>query len=210
MQLVSVNTGREESIRNGKKTASSGIFKRPAAGPVEITPLGLKGDTIVDTDNHGGPDQAVYVYGMEDYAFWQTALGRDLLPGTFGENLTINGLESALFNIGDRLVIGPVTLEVTAPRIPCGTLAARMDDPQFLKRFRQAGRPGLYCRVIQTGMVQAGDQVTRVPYSGEKISVLELVHSFYEPDLDETELRRLLATPIGMRARIALESRISR
>jgi MOSC domain-containing protein YiiM len=68
------------------------------------------------------------------------------VPGAFGENLTIGTLESALFRIGDRLHIGEVILEVTAPRIPCDTFATRMGDPTFIKRFRKAGRPELYCR----------------------------------------------------------------
>jgi MOSC domain-containing protein YiiM len=33
-------------------------------------------------------------------------LGQELAPGTFGENLTISGLESAPVSIGDLLHIG--------------------------------------------------------------------------------------------------------
>ena len=76
---------------------------------------------------------------------------KDVVPGTFGENLTISELESAKFNIGDMLHIGDVTLQVTAPRIPCSTFAARMGDPHWAKKFRQAERPGLYCRVFEGG-----------------------------------------------------------
>jgi MOSC domain-containing protein YiiM len=52
-----------------------------------------------------------------------------------------------------------VVLEVTAPRIPCATLAARMGDPQFVKKYRRAERPGLYCRVIREGNLQTGNEV---------------------------------------------------
>ncbi len=72
----------------------------------------------------------------------QESWARNCVPGTFGENLTISGLESATFNIGDMLHIGDVTLQVTAPRIPCSTFAARMNDPHWMKKFRQAERPG--------------------------------------------------------------------
>ena len=71
---------------------------------------------------------------------------RTLAPGAFGENLTISTLESTLFRIGDRLHMGEVILEVTATRIPCDTFATRMGAPMLIKRFRKAGRPGLYCR----------------------------------------------------------------
>ena len=124
MELISVNIGRAEPIKKAKKSGVTGIFKRPLQAGGHIGPEGLDGDVIVDTESHGGPDQAVYVYGTNDYAWWSAALGRDLEPGTFGENLTIGGLESAQFNIGDRLQLGDVILEVTAPRIPCSTLAA--------------------------------------------------------------------------------------
>jgi MOSC domain-containing protein YiiM len=62
---------------------------------------------------------------------------------TFGENLTVSELESAALNIGDLLHIGAVTLQVTSPCIPCGTLAGRMEIPTFVKQFRFAKRPGL-------------------------------------------------------------------
>jgi MOSC domain-containing protein YiiM len=210
MQLVSVNVGQEQCIHNGKKTETSGIFKQPVVERVEITPLGLKGDTIIDTQHHGGPDQAVYVYGGADYDYWSGALGKVVLPGTFGDNLTISDLESAKFLIGDHLVIGPVILEVTCPRIPCATLAARMADPQFVKRFRYAERPGLYCRVIQAGLVQTGAAVTWEHYTGEAVLALELFRSFYEPQLSEAVLRHQLAAPIAVRARIEKETQLSK
>ena len=106
MRLLSVNTGRELSIRNAKRSGVTGIFKQPADGPVEVTENGLAGDTVCDAENHGGPDQAVYVFGAPDYAWWSGNLDRDLPPGTFGENLTILGLESAEVRIGDRLRVG--------------------------------------------------------------------------------------------------------
>ena len=143
MRLVSVNVGREQALSHAKASGKTGIFKRSVDTPVPVTALGLEDDTICDTENHGGADQAVYVYGAPDYRWWSEELGRDLTPGTFGENLTVADLESADLTIGDRLHIGRVVLEVTAPRIPCVTLARRMEDPAFLKRFRAAERPGV-------------------------------------------------------------------
>ena len=151
MHVLSVNIGSVQTMHNAKASGKTGIYKQPVAGPVRITINGLPGDSIVSTKHHGGPDQAVYVYGGADYAWWSSELGRALAPGTFGENLTISDLASAGLAIGDRLHIGAVILEVTAPRIPCGTLAQRMGDPGFVKRFRAAERPGVYCRVVREG-----------------------------------------------------------
>ena len=179
MHLLSINIGKEQAIKNGGKSGTTGIFKKPVAGPVEITPEGVTGDAIIDRANHGGPDQAVYIFGGADYDWWSTELGQELAPGTFGENLTISELASAPLHIGDRLQVGAVLLEITWPRIPCVTLAARMGDPTFVKRFRRAERPGVYCRVITSGAVNAGDPVTLLPFTGESDTIVENFRQFY-------------------------------
>lgn len=204
VNLISVNIGKAQAI--GAKSGQTGIFKRHQEGPVQVNADGLTGDAICDTENHGGVDQAVYVFGLPDYAWWSEALGYDLAPGTFGENLTVSELESATFNIGDRLQVGEVVLEVTAPRIPCVTLATRMGDPAFAKRFRHAERPGVYCRVIEEGKVQAGDSVTLEPYTGETLSALEMFRDFYKANLSEATIRRHLAAPIAVRDRVEKEA----
>jgi len=206
VRLLSVNIGQAQAVR--AKSGRTGIYKRPADGPVRVTRDGLLGDTVCDTENHGGVDQAVYVYGTLDYAWWSETLGRELAPGTFGENLTVSGLESAGLRIGDRLRVGTAVLEVTAPRIPCVTLAVRMEDPAFVKRFRRAERPGVYCRVIQEGYVEVGDTVALHPYEGETLGALEMFRDFFKPELDEATIRRHLAAPIAVRDRTEKEAQL--
>ena len=208
MQLLSINLGQERTFRHKHKTYVSGIYKEPVNGPVQINTLGLDGDVIKDSKHHGGVDQAVYIYGGADYDWWTIELGRELAPGTFGENLTISGLESADFQIGDRLEIGEVFLEVTAPRIPCGTLAARMGDSGFAKKFRRAERPGLYCRVIQTGQVEAAQEVTVKRYKDEPVSILDVYRDYYEPNESEAGLQKFLAAPIDIRTRKDMEAKL--
>ena len=208
MQLISVNIGQKNNLLNGDRLESTGIFKIVTSVPVLVTELGLEDDYICDTENHGGPDQAVYVYGSTDYAWWSRELGRELEPGTFGENLTISDLESADFSIGDRLLFREVILEVSAPRIPCGTLAARMGDRLFIRRYRQAERPGLYCRVIRPGTLQVGENVSLERIEGESVSVLEMFRGYYEKDKSEAMLRRQLNAPIAIRSRIDLEAEL--
>jgi MOSC domain-containing protein YiiM len=208
MQLVSVNIGQVRPIQGAKSSGVTGIFKEPADAPVLVTAAGLEGDAVCDKESHGGVDQAVYVYGAADYAWWSATLGLELGPGTFGDNLTIGELKSAHYNIGDRLRIGAVVLEVTAPRIPCATLAARMGDPAFVKRFRAAERPGLYCRVIQEGTLQAGDPVTVERYAGPTISAIDMFRMYYAPHLEEAAIRRQLAAPIAIRSRVELEAQL--
>jgi MOSC domain-containing protein YiiM len=205
LKLNSVNLGQERILERKDRLEKTGIFKVSTPVAVKVTRLGLKGDVIVSKKHHGGPDQAVYIYGGTDYEWWANELGTELAPGTFGENLTISQLESAQFNVGDLLHIQDVTLQVTAPRVPCGTFAARMEDPGWVKRFRHAERPGLYCRVLQEGFVRAGDPVSVEATRVETISILEMYREYYNRDKSEETIRRHLRAPIAIRARRDLE-----
>jgi MOSC domain-containing protein YiiM len=209
MELISVNIGSKRTQPKGDEIETTGIYKLPTREPVQIKSLGIAEDFICDQKNHGGPDQAIYVYGAADYSWWSKELGREIEAGTFGENLTVSELESAQVNIGDRLHVGSVILEVTAPRIPCSTLAARMKDPQFVKHYRRAERPGLYCRVIQEGMVKVGDQVSIEKPADKSLSIGQAFRDYYEK-LDADSIRRYLNLPIAVRWRIDLEEDLAK
>ncbi len=208
MNLISVNLGQERTLQRKGRVEQTGIFKFPTNEAVRVTKLGLQGDVIFSKKDHGGPDQAVYVYGAADYEWWSKELGREIASGTFGENLTISELESARFNVGDYLHIGEITLQVSAPRIPCRTFAARMDDSQWVKRFRHAERPGLYCRVIREGFLKTGEIVLVESYTDETISILQMFRDFYEKDKSQETLYRHLNAPIAIRARRDLEKEL--
>jgi len=209
MKLTSINIGQKQTLQNGDKFEITGIYKLPVHESVRITSLGIKEDFVGNAKHHGGPDQAIYVYGMTDYEWWSTELGRTIEAGTFGENLTISELESAKFNIGDYLYVGAVTLQVAAPRIPCSTFAKRMEYPKFVKRFRAAERPGLYCRVIKEGTATAGDEVRVEAYTGETISLVQMYRDYYEKNKSRETLERHLAAPISTRARVELEAQLN-
>jgi MOSC domain-containing protein YiiM len=220
MHVSSVNLAAAPSeLRIGSRPTRTGIYKVPASGPVEIGPLGLAGDTIWAKKHHGGPDQAVYVYGEDEYAWWERELERELAPGTFGENLTVAGLASAKAIVGDRLHIGAnlgsdptfaaVVLEVTCGRIPCGTLTARMGIRAFAQRFRKAARPGLYCRVISPGTVRAGDAVRYETTRQCTLGVVEFAELFYAEELTREQLERVLAAPICERGRREHEAQLA-
>ncbi len=201
MELLSVNIGTKQTQPKGDQWEITGIYKRPTREAVQISALGIREDIICDQKNHGGPDQAIYIYGQPDYGWWSAELGKRLEPGTFGENLTISGLQSADFHIGDRLQVGSVLLEITAPRIPCSTLARRMGDSRFVKQYRYAERPGLYCRVIREGVLQADEDVGVERYAGETLSILQMFRDYYDKHKTDAMLRRHLQAPIAIRAR---------
>ena len=209
MRLLSVNVARPHRVVLHGRARRTAILKRPVAGPVEVGELGLAGDDVGSKKHHGGPDQAVYLYGRDDYGWWERELGEALAPATFGENLTVEGLRSGELRIGDRLAVGgAVVLEVTAPRIPCETLAGRMEDPGFVKRFARAGRPGAYARVIHQGALQTGDPVRLVERGS--LPLLELVELFYDRKAPAERLAVALTAPVAERARRDLQSRYDR
>jgi len=205
MQLISINLGEERTLQQNDHVEQTGIFKSPIDRPARITKLGVEGDVIISKKHHGGPDQAVYIYGMADYAWWEKEISKALAPGMFGENLNISELESAQFNIGDYLHIGDVSLQVTAPRIPCRTFAARMEDPHWVKKFRHAERPGLYCRVLKEGVVKTSDIVTFEKYTGETISIVQVFRDYYDKNKSEETVRRHLNAPVAIRIRESVE-----
>ncbi|MER8186572.1 MOSC domain-containing protein [Kitasatospora sp. NPDC094015] len=168
--LLSVNLAHPRPNPAKPATASTGIDKRPVDHPVELRPpgpksaargSGLVGDSIFDTRNHGGDDQAVYAYARESLDHWERSLGRELAGGCFGENLTTTGLDVDGALIGERWRIGDqVLLEVSSPRIPCSTFARWLDERGWVKRFAHGARPGAYLRIVEPGEIRAGDRVT--------------------------------------------------
>jgi MOSC domain-containing protein YiiM len=172
------------------------IDKRPAAARVAVRApaaggVGLAGDQVVDVRHHGGRDQAVYAYAIEDRDWWATELGRDLGPGSFGQNLDTEGIDVTEAVIGERWQVGTdgVVLEVSSPRIPCRTFQGFMDEPNWIKRFTEHGAPGAYLRVVSEGTVGAGDTVTVLDRPGHRVTIGDV---FRPRDTDADRLRRLL------------------
>ena len=197
MKVVSVNIGKKELLDTPAGAVETGIIKTPTMATVVLNYLGILGDAIVDTSVHGGTDQAIYIYSQEDYDWWSSELGKAVLPGMFGENLTLSSLGSLPLVIGDRLAINNVVLEISAPRTPCFKLAARMGDAGFVKRFVKAVRPGAYARVIVPGEITCGDSVTVTKTSADYPTVNEVYIACHAKKRDRDVLRKALDAPLG-------------
>ncbi|WP_309573179.1 MOSC domain-containing protein [Deinococcus sp.] len=215
VRVHAVLVAQPATVTVGKKSIKTGIRKEPQANRIAVSAAGLGGDHVLNVRHHGGPDQAVYVYTQPDLDAWTEALGDALEPGTFGENLVLDGLESAALRIGDRLDIQPPDgtpgplLEVTAPRIPCATLAANVGDPQFVKRFAQMRRPGAYLRVLREGTVGAGDTVTLMPALTGGPTVSDVFELWYDRAPSRELLTSVLTAPLALRYRQEIEDRLA-
>ncbi|MFT3861865.1 MOSC domain-containing protein [Micropruina sp.] len=174
--VLSVNLGRP-ALDRGKPENTTGIDKQPVASAAVRAPgardrtrtlgpdrrSGLAGDYIGDGKNHGGDVQAVYACAREDLDALGAQVGRQFISGSFGENLTTQGLDVNGALIGERWRIGTgpdaVELRVTCPRIPCNTFRAFIAERGWLKTFTRAAKPGAYLSVVTPGVVRAADPV---------------------------------------------------
>jgi len=155
IQLLEVRKGRIKTYGEGAGAWSSAIGKEPAAGPVQLDPLGLDGDQVGCPEVHGGLDQAVLAYASEHYPRWREE-GFAADPGAFGENLLLSGLTDQQACIGDIYALGEVLLQVSHPRQPCDTLARRFGRKDVVAQVWTHARGGWYCRVLRPGPVAAG------------------------------------------------------
>ena len=164
-------------VHQGEWTGSegrTGIDKRSVAGAIEFKNNGVVGDRVIDTNVHGGYEQAVYAYAREDAQWWEREINEEIPAGRFGENLTTEGIDVNAALIGEQWKIGSVILEVSQPRIPCRVFAGFWKRATLIKDFTQAGRPGTYLRIIQEGTAQAGDAIEVIFKPNHTITISDL------------------------------------
>ena len=174
-RILSINV--TSVVHQGEWTGSegrTGIDKRSVAGPIEFKNDGVVGDRVIDTNVHGGYDQAVYAYAREDALWWEKEINEEIPAGRFGENLTTEGIDVNAAHIGEQWKIGSVILEVSQPRIPCRVFAGFWKRATLIKDFTQAGRPGAYFRIIQEGTAQAGDAIEVIFKPDHAVSIGDL------------------------------------
>jgi MOSC domain-containing protein YiiM len=187
-KVVSVNVGLPQDVEWRHDVVATAIHKAPVTGRVTVKHLNLEGDRQADLRVHGGRDKAVYAYPTEHYAHWREELPGVGLPwGTFGENLSIEGLLEPSVRVGDVLRIGTVELVVTQPRMPCFKLNLRFQRSDMVKRFLRSRRTGFYFAVMKEGELGAGDPIDWVPTNEPAVSVAE-VAALYTDQRDNWEL----------------------
>jgi ferredoxin-NADP reductase/MOSC domain-containing protein YiiM/ferredoxin len=194
--LLSVNVGMPKDVAWRGKTVFTGVFKDPVTGPRRVRKLNVDGDGQGDLAGHGGEHRAVFVYQIDSYRHWERELGRsDFVYGQFGENFTVEGLSDDEVCIGDRYRIGATLFEVTQPRVTCYRVGIRMNDPRIPALLVSHRRPGFYCRVLEEGEVQAGDEILKVASGPEQMTVAEVDALLYLPGHPRQKLLRALRIP---------------
>ena len=175
---------------------TSSFRKESISGPVTVTRLGITGDSVADTCNHGGADKAVLCYAASHYRPW-SAEHPDLpfSPGAFGENLTVDGLDESSVCIGDCYRIGDLLLEVSQPRQPCWKIARRWQCKTLTKEVTQTGRTGWYARVLNEAEISAGDAIQRETRPQPNWPIQRVNDLMYGRLLDRAALMELMSLP---------------
>lgn len=201
--MLSTNVGSAQ--RNSAKFTATGINKRPVLEIHVRDPgpkhgglgSGVVGDFIGDRAHHGGDDQAVYAVAREQLDWWGERLGRDLGNGMFGENLTTVGIDVDRAVIGTRWTVGSAVLEVTGPRIPCGTFRMHMAESGWLKKYVAHGLSGAYLKVVMPGVIRPGDAVAVGEAPAHGVTVPTAFRAFYD---DVDAMRVVIAAQVLNRA----------
>ena len=194
MRLISVNVAQPQVLAGtARGDVLSAINKRPVSGPVAVRRLNVDGDAQADPENHGGADAAVYVYALEDYAYWQERLEREFGYGWFGENLTVEGAASDVMCFSDVWQVGSAILQVTEPRSPCFKLEHKMGIRNFAAQFQKAGRVGFYNRVLEEGVIRAGDEARIIERHPAGLSIKLISDVRHAAHVTREDAERMLA-----------------
>jgi MOSC domain-containing protein YiiM len=177
-----------------KKPWRSAIYKELVMGPAWLTTEGLAGDAVADKKHHGGPDQAILAYGASQYARWK-ADGVDAEPGAFGENLLIDEITDQDVCVGDIFDLGDVRIQVSQPRVPCGTLARRFGRGDIVKRVWETARGGWYLRVLREGYVEVGRTLALADRPHPEWTIQRALHARWRMDVNPSEALALAALP---------------
>lgn len=195
-RVVSVSVGRPRMVHAAGRDVLTSIFKSPVSGRIGVRPHNLDGDEQADPSVHGGRAKAVYAYPSEHYAFWREQLpGAELPWGSFGENLTIEGLLEDDVHLGDRLQVGSAELTVTQPRMPCFKLGIRFGRADMVKRFLASGRSGFYFAVAVEGDLAAGDAIEIIERHPAAVTIPELLRMYLTDDVEPARVREVIAIP---------------
>ena len=133
--------------------------------PVErawVGKLGLEGDKHRENTLHGGPHQAVCLFGIEVIERFQSE-GHPVEPGSVGENLTTSGIEWSLLPVGTRARIGDqLEIEISSSTTPCKTQTQNFLGGDFSRMLidKHPSDSRMYARVLREGEVKPGDLIT--------------------------------------------------
>ena len=207
MKIVSTNIAKPQFVTINGEQQQTGIYKKPTNQPIYLDKEEVKGDEISNRQVHGGEYKACYLFSADHYPHW-----KNLYPqltwnyGMLGENLTVDGLDETQLHVGDIYKLGSALIEVTQPREPCTTFAAKMGTADIMQQFINHGRPGTYVRVLQQGFVNVGDTIELVQKAKNSVSIAEFFELLFKREKNQSHLKYLVESesiPLKKRMQLA-------
>lgn len=193
MKVISLNISEPREIIFNDKPEITGYFKKSGQESVFLTKNGVKNDFVADKIHHGGEDKACYLYGLNNYGFWQQKYpDRFFENGMFGENISLNILNESQVKIGDTFRIGNAVIQVTQPRQPCYKLGVRFNNPGIVSEFCKAPFPGIYVRVLEEGEIKLNCSLELIESNDNSLTVLEVFRLIYKKTLTKEETQLIL------------------
>lgn len=161
----------------------SGIFKTPVRQAVWVGRNGLDGDAQADLRVHGGPEKALHQYPAGNYALLAKAFPEvidDLVPGSLGENLSVDGWDESTVCIGDIFQLGDAVIQVSQPRTPCWKIDSRFGLEGMTEYIHDRGLTGWYFRVLKEGLVAPGGEFSLIERDAREMTVEQLLSVWRE------------------------------
>jgi MOSC domain-containing protein YiiM len=193
LKIVSTNIAKPQFVTINGEQQRTGIFKKPTDSPIYLDTEEVKGDEISNRKVHGGIYKACYLFSADHYPHWQNLYPQlDWHYGMLGENLTVEGLDETQICVGDIYKVGNALIQVTQPREPCTTFAAKMGTADIMQQFVAHGRPGTYVRVLESGNVTLGDTLELVETSKHPVTVADFFKILFSREKNQEYLNLLV------------------
>lgn len=209
-RVRAVFAGLPQIHTDAKGTWETALYKRSLEEPTWVGWDNLAGDRQADLVNHGGKDKAVCVYPLVHYRGWSQKFGVELRPGAFGENFSVDLVESQIC-LGDIFQIGALRVEVAQPRRPCWKVCRRWGIPELAREMLLTGRTGWYLRVLEPGYVWPGASAVLAERRYPQWTVAKAHHIRYNSDEPEQflALATCSALPDGWRSKLTRKAELA-
>lgn len=193
MKIISTNIAKPGYVTINGKTQRTGIHKKPTTQAIYLEKENVKGDEVTNRRVHGGEFKACYLFSADYYPHWENLYpDLDWHYGMLGENLTVEGLDETKIHIGDIYKVGDALIEITQPREPCTTFAAKMGTLDIMEQFIIHGRPGTYTRVLQKGYVNVGDNFEVAEKTKNSISIADFFKLIFDKEKNQEHLKLIV------------------
>lgn len=132
-------------------SSQKGVRKKPVKEALIKIDYGIEGDAHASSEWH----RQISLLAIESIKRMQ-ALGLNVNPGDFAENITTEGLNLLELPVGTRMTVGEVELEVSQIGKECHARCSI---------YYQAGdcimpEEGIFAKVLKGGKIKKGDEIS--------------------------------------------------